>query len=240
MGQATKAEVHDGQGAIPRQLVPQILKQRNIPWWNAGFSLYGHEDIVEATLKVVHKRISRVPGAELKSRKSSGRNVPDSAGTQGGVPSLAAFSSLNWPGGRGSHLDFSPVYPSSGATAESEYQFMRSLFERHGFDFAGTYSLANPRYMLCVTPIMFDSENRKQAESAAQLFKEAHAHLGSLKLGLYRAHVAFGDIVQDNQSFNNNALRRLSERVKDTLDPQGVLAPGKQGIWPNFYRSKKV
>jgi 4-cresol dehydrogenase (hydroxylating) len=38
--------------------------------------------------------------------------------------------------------------------------------------------------------------------------------------------------------FNNHAMRRLNERVKDALDPQGILAPGKQGIWPSALRGK--
>jgi 4-cresol dehydrogenase (hydroxylating) len=40
------------------------------------------------------------------------------------------------------------------------------------------------------------------------------------------------DLVADGYDFNNHALRRLNERVKDALDPAGILAPGKSGIWP--------
>ena len=32
--------------------------------------------------------------------------------------------------------------------------------------------------------------------------------------------------------------RPVAERIKDTLDPHGILSPGKQGIWPAAYRSK--
>jgi len=35
-------------------------------------------------------------------------------------------------------------------------------------------------------------------------------------------------------------LLRLNETVKDALDPNGILAPGKQGIWPKIYRSEKT
>lgn len=241
LGQATKKEVHDGPGAIPRELVPQILQQRNLSWWSTGFSLYGYEEVVEANLKVVRKALGGVPGAEaLSVRKSAGDKVPDSAGTQAGVPSLGAFSTLNWPGGRGSHLDFSPVYEPSGAVAMAEYQFMRELFERHGFDFPATYSITSPRYMACVTPIMFVADNRQQAEAAGRLFLEAHQHLGTKGYGLYRAHVAFMDQVQQAQGFNQHALRRLSERIKDALDPQGILAPGKQGIWPKAMKGGRA
>ena len=32
---------------------------------------------------------------------------------------------------------------------------------------------------------------------------------------------------------------RLYERLKDALDPAGVLSPGKQGIWPKDLRQPK-
>lgn len=31
----------------------------------------------------------------------------------------------------------------------------------------------------------------------------------------------------------------MNERVKDALDPRGILSPGKQGIWPERYRDGK-
>jgi 4-cresol dehydrogenase (hydroxylating) len=40
--------------------------------------------------------------------------------------------------------------------------------------------------------------------------------------------------------YNNHALLRLNETVKDALDPNGILAPGKQGIWPKSFRSHKT
>jgi 4-cresol dehydrogenase (hydroxylating) len=40
--------------------------------------------------------------------------------------------------------------------------------------------------------------------------------------------------------FNNHALLRLNETVKDALDPNGILAPGKQGIWPKAFRGVRA
>ena len=45
------------------------------------------------------------------------------------------------------------------------------------------------------------------------------------------------DRVNATFDFNDHAQRRLNEKLKDALDPHGILAPGKQGVWPAVYRS---
>ena len=48
------------------------------------------------------------------------------------------------------------------------------------------------------------------------------------------------DDVAATYDFNNSSLQRLNEKVKDLLDPNGILAPGKQGIWPARFREARV
>jgi hypothetical protein len=39
------------------------------------------------------------------------------------------------------------------------------------------------------------------------------------------------DHVAGTYDWNGGALLKLNQKVKDALDPNGVLAPGKSGIW---------
>ena len=54
--------------------------------------------------------------------------------------------------------------------------------------------------------------------------------------GEYRTHVAFMDDVANMYSYNDHALRRFHETLKDAIDPNGILSPGKSGVWPKRLR----
>ncbi len=47
-----------------------------------------------------------------------------------------------------------------------------------------------------------------------------------------RSHAAFMDLIAEQYDAHDSALRRTVERIKDALDPVGILALGKRGIWP--------
>jgi 4-cresol dehydrogenase (hydroxylating) len=46
------------------------------------------------------------------------------------------------------------------------------------------------------------------------------------------------DLASDQYSFNDHAYRRFCERIKDAVDPNGILSPGRHGIWPAGMRDR--
>jgi 4-cresol dehydrogenase (hydroxylating) len=47
----------------------------------------------------------------------------------------------------------------------------------------------------------------------------------------------YQDAVAETFSFNDHALRHFHETLKDAADPNGILAPGRGGVWPRRFRS---
>lgn len=46
------------------------------------------------------------------------------------------------------------------------------------------------------------------------------------------------DQIANTYSFNDNAQMRLNEKIKNALDPKGIISPGKNGIWPKQYNAE--
>jgi 4-cresol dehydrogenase (hydroxylating) flavoprotein subunit len=67
------------------------------------------------------------------------------------------------------------------------------------------------------------------APSEATLSTEA----GRPGYGVYRAQPNFMDLAADQFSFNDHADLKFVRKIKDAVDPAGILSPGKQGIWPS-------
>ena len=63
------------------------------------------------------------------------------------------------------------------------------------------------------------------------------AQAGRRGLGEYRAHLDFMDLASDQYSFGDHAYRRFCEAMEDAVDPNGVLSPGRHGIWPRQLRT---
>jgi 4-cresol dehydrogenase (hydroxylating) len=82
-------------------------------------------------------------------------------------------------------------------------------------------------------PTTHDVEKNRQSRDVFERLVQVSAENG---WGEYRTHVAFMDRVADMYSFNDHALRRFHETLKDAVDPNGILSPGKSGVWPRRLR----
>jgi 4-cresol dehydrogenase (hydroxylating) len=159
--------------------------------------------------------------------------------TQAGIPGMEIMSLTKWYGGEGGHLGFSPITPLVGRDVAEQTRLARAIAEKHGHDYLCGIILA-PRSATHVCEFIFDVNDRDLTRRAYEASRELIVETAKRGYGEYRAHLDMMDLVAEQYGFNSHAARRFNETLKDALDPNGILSPGKQGIWPRSMRPNRA
>jgi len=123
---------------------------------------------------------------------------------------------------------FAPVIPNTGSELQTLINITRPLFERHGMDYYLAILSLNPRSCVTLLSIFYQPEVAASRERADKLYAELQIatqdagyqqyRTGTLgNEGLYRLCPEYGELLS---------------RIKTSLDPVGILSPGKYGITP--------
>jgi 4-cresol dehydrogenase (hydroxylating) len=56
----------------------------------------------------------------------------------------------------------------------------------------------------------------------------------------YRVHPHFQRLAMQTYGFNDGALHRLHETLKDAIDPNGIISAGRYDIWPKHLRGTRA
>ena len=134
------------------------------------------------------------------------------------------------------HLDLSLVGPLVGEDLVESIATLRSLYARTGFPYLVGILLLQ-RSLLHISTLFFDTKDERQTRAAYDAYASLVGEMARLGYPIYRTNIQHMDLVADTYDFNDHAQRRLNELLKDTLDPNGILSPGKQGIWPKAMRA---
>lgn len=233
-------------GVVPDDVLQKALRESGLGAWNLTFSMYGQEEMVDAREKIARKGFSAIPGAKFASKKWNVKATPPDElaasmgpeSAQAGVPSLIPLGVLKYRGEDGGHLGFSPVVAPSGKEAVKLADLVGTRCHEHGFDYYGGFSFG-VRHLYSVMMILYDKQNEEHRVQANRLCERLVVEAAKLGFGEYRAHLAYMDLIGEQYAFNNHALRRFVETLKDATDPNGILSPGKQGIWPRGMRPNR-
>ncbi|WP_375423726.1 FAD-binding oxidoreductase [uncultured Friedmanniella sp.] len=226
---------YDGPGAMPEPVVAKLQAVFGVGRWNGRVGLYGNEEVVAAQAKLVRRACERIPGAEVGVRSYPGSPTDDlhpADRTLLGVPSTDMVRMAGWAGGDPAHIDFSLVCPPNGADALAQMRLIRRRVNEYGFDHVGGLTLFG-RHAVTLALLSFDRADPERRASVQEVFPRLVADAAAQGYAPYRAHVAFMDLIAEQYGWGDHAARRLQQRIKDAVDPIGILSPGKQGIWPS-------
>ncbi|GME37386.1 FAD-linked oxidase-like protein [Neofusicoccum parvum] len=221
--------------SVPEEILDEIRQEQGWGYWAAQFGLYGSVEMVPAMLLTVRRAFENVDGAKIHTRPASvgfgeslkAEDAPFEEIPHTGIPTLDPLQLMNYRQPGSGHIAFSPILPPSGRELYKWYLSAKEFTKKAKFDFFADFHVY-PRYVLSIELVVFAPEERSRVN---ELYLALLSDAERQGLSEYRTHVQYMDLVKRHYSFNQGALGGFTDVLKQTLDPNAILAPGKSGIW---------
>jgi len=240
------------RGAAPEEYEPYGLKH-NIPYWRCIFSFYGPEKVIRAQWEHVQEQYqAQVKGVTCKEWEFYRTPLTEEQikklhhPPQLGIPNLKTFvfgARTPWNPDKPSHghLWLSPIIQRDGEEVFKVNDVLGKAARKLGVQAGFTFNVPYPAWERCLMFIIafYLTEDQEQNKKTREAFRELVKIAGKHGWGEYRAPSAFQEEVVNMYSYNNHSLQQLHETIKDAVDPNGIISPGRYGIWPKHLREKK-
>ncbi|KAM5369630.1 hypothetical protein ACJZ2D_008889 [Fusarium nematophilum] len=232
----------DKEGPLDNSEINAIAEKINVGRWNIYGAMYGPKPMRDLQWAALKEAFMQIPGAKYTFPEPRAEGQPRTVlhmreETLQGLPNTYELGWLNWTCENGSLLGFSPISPATGVDANKQYEMVKRRFAEFGFDYIGTFVVGwrELHHIVCLTFDKTKSEERKKAHRCIELLIDDAAAEG---YGEYRTHLCFMDQIASVYNWNGQAMLKFNEQIKDALDPNGILAPGKSGVWPARLRNR--
>jgi len=237
---APRSRYLTGNELLSPEVERQIMADQDIGMWNLYGAQYGPQVVMDAYWAEIREAFGSIPGAKFyfAQDRPPGSVLTHRAERMSGVPGLADLKLLDWfP--NGGHINFSPISPAAGEDAMKQVEMVRRRCDEYGQDYLGDI-IVGMRELHHIVMLVFDTKSENQKRLTHELCRTLVSDAAEAGYGEYRTHLCLMDQIADTYNFNDGAIMRLNEVLKDALDPNGIIAPGKQGIWPSQLRDHKL
>lgn len=231
--------------------IDRLAAQQGLGVWSCTLGFYGGESTNAANWEYCKQKLAEIPNVRFK--EGDNYKLPLAPDQQTmfdlprfGTPSLQRFvigarSAFN-PNPTNGHLWFSPLIPRTGQAILDINKVLRPHFKDLGMGGRNAYVMPAGYFERSFIftfgfPISHDvAANKRMRDKFVQVADLCASH----GWGEYRSPPAFQQLVVDKYSFNDHALSRLHATLKDAIDPNGIIAAGRYGIWPKHLRKSRA
>src|SRR5262249_30841488 len=239
-------------GGSPDQY-ERYAQAKGIEYWSVVVNCYGSKKTVAAHWEYAKERIAGIKGIGFKDLESFSFPISEENRAKArhldslGIPNMSAFSlgirSDLMPTPADGHIWFSPVISRTGAALIKAHQVFGEAFKQMGVPSPiGPYSPPRTwsyRAFVFIMSFSISRSDRAQNQKVRAVFKQLIKVAASHGWTEYRTAPAFQDLVADTYAYNSSALLRFSQTLKDAVDPDGIISPGRGGIWPKHLRTAR-
>lgn len=233
----------------------EFVRAKGVPAWSLDLRFYGPEETVRANWAAARRRLAAaIPDAAFEDHDLVELPVPRDEETsfshkpEVGIPALDAFMLVTRNPGTtddppDGHADFFAMLPRTADAVHSAARVFAETYAEVGFPpLHHPFSIPVSYYSRCfimgtVVPTWRDAERNARSRT---LYERLVARCGENGWGCYRTAPAFQDLVVSQYSFNDHALLKFQEKLKDGIDPNGIISPGRYGIWPATMRNNRA
>lgn len=227
---AKRKDLYNGPGGITEEVLGGILGHLKAPRGGCITTLYGTAEQVETNLKIVRTAFKDVGPVLTSDDIPPGPQSPleHNHHQMTGRMNLNEFGLYNYRGGGGSAW-FAPVIQAKGSEALKSRNLVRKVYNDFGFDYIGGFLMGTSgRHCDHVSDLLFDRTNPEEMARAYACFKKLIEVNAAAGYAVYRVNTAFMKEVAD---IYGPAQKAINKKLKQALDPNGILAPGKSGIF---------
>jgi FAD/FMN-containing dehydrogenase len=254
---ALKALIERPGGWLDADL-EKYAADNKLPSWSVSLALSGPKTVVQAQWVYAKQEFGAIPGATFKDdelidfpltpekrKQLEETETFDRRNVEFGLPSLSIFRigarSEQTPDPTDGHVWFSPIIPRSAESLMHAQRVFYQASTEAGLPptspFAAPINCWNRSFVFVIGfPIFRDAERNMKTRAAFRKMIKVAAEHG---YGEYRTHSVFYDDIVATYSYNNDALHRFHETLKDAVDPNGIFSAGRYGIWPKHLRKER-
>lgn len=142
-----------------------------------------------------------------------------------GIPTAHELGLLKWRPG-GGNIWFVPGMPMLGQVAARHHELSRRILEDHGFEYM-TMIVCGARFARELIVIAFNREDPDECARADSAYRTMALKFGEEGYSVGRSPTGYQQFHMD---MLDPVFRETCARIKQALDPRGVIAPGKYGI----------
>ncbi|KAJ4421743.1 hypothetical protein N0V82_003587 [Gnomoniopsis sp. IMI 355080] len=222
---------------IPEEDFDKMAKKLETGRWLYMGAVYGSNKVRESIVEEIKAAMAKIPGSRwvtLDERPDEQALLRIRTTELQGIASMEEFAWMTKWLPNCSVIMIAAISRFDGKSVWEQYSLAKKYFAEAGIDYMSHYvSYFRTFHNVCL--ITYDRKHPDMPKRAAWLARTLVKVWKENGWTVFRTHVGLMDQVADMFDFNDGALWKLHEKIHNKLDPNGILAPGKSGVWPEGY-----